>query len=556
MTQKPKLNRRQFLRGLGAGSTALLASACAQPAQAPAPKEGAANAPAATEAPAPTSAPSAEKVTLTYWVAMNQNVSATLKSFDEMTCYKELEKATNVRLEFQHPAVGQEAEQFNLMIASGKFPDIIETNWISAPGGPGKYLRDGVILRHNDLIAQQAPNLSKVLNDHPDWRRQILTDEGDLYGFPFIRSDPFLMVFQGPIIRKDWLDKVGLPMPETLDDWREMLKAFREKDPNGNGQADEQGFNPMLYGRPLNSFALSGAFVGAYGVTYGFYQVQGVVKYGPLEPAFKDFLKTMAQWYQEGLIDPDFPTTDSKLMDAKVTGGQLGALVQNTGGGIGKYMGLMKGKDPSFQLVAAPYPVLKKGDKPIFGQRDFNFNGLTAAITTANTKLAESLKVLDYPYGPEGHMLFNFGVEGLTYNLVDGYPKYTDLITNHPDKLPLQQSMGQHFRSNFSGPFVQDKRYMEQYAALPEQQESLKIWSQPTNEYQMPMVTPTQDESRRFASVMSDVTTRCDEAVIKIITGQQPVDEWDMVVSELKAMGVEDAVQIQQAALERFNKRS
>jgi putative aldouronate transport system substrate-binding protein len=578
MTHRSKLNRRQFLQGLGVGSTALLVAACAQPtpaAKAPEPtKAPAAQAPAATKAPEPTKAaeptkaPAATKApeptkapapaggsTLTYWVGMNQNVGATLKSFGEMTCYKELEKATGVKIEFQHPPIGQDAEQFNLLVASGKFPDIIEHYWTGAPGGPAKYLRDGVIVKLNDMIDKQAPNLKKVFTEHADWRRQILTDEGDVYGFPFFRADPFLMVFQGPIIRKDWLDKVGMQMPVTMDDWYAVLKAFKEKDPNGNGKADEFAFSPMLYGQPLNAFQGAGAFVGAYGVTYGFYQVKGVVKYGPLEPAFKDFLKTMAQWYKDGLVDPDFPTMDQKLMDAKVTGNQLGSFVQNTGGGIGKYQGLMKEKDPKFQLVAAPYPVLKKGDKPIFGQRDFNFNGLSASITTANKKVADSIKVLDYGYGPEGHMLFNFGVAGLTYNLVNGYPKYTDLITNNPNKLPLQQSMGQHFRSNFAGPMVQDKRYMEQYAALPEQQDSLKIWSEPSNEYQMPLVTPTQDESKKFASVMTEVNTRCQEAVTKIITGQQPVDGWDAVVKELKGMGIEDAIKIQQAALERFNKR-
>lgn len=558
MTTQSKLNRRRFLQSLGVGSTALLVAACAQPTPtaAPAPAAKAAEPTKAPAAPEPTKAPAPkDKVTVTYWVAMSQNVGATLKSFGEMTCYKEMEKATNVHIEFQHPPVGQESEQFNLLVASGKFPDIIEHYWTGAPGGPAKYLRDGVIIRLNDLIDKQAPYLKKVLAEHPDWRRQILTDEGDVYGFPFLRSDPFLMVFQGPIIRKDWLDKVGMKMPETLDDWYAVLKAFKEKDPNGNGKADENGFSPMLSGQPLNAFQGAGAFVGAYGVTYGFFQVKGVVKYGPLEPPFKEFLKTMAQWYKDGLIDPDFPTTDQKLMDAKVTGHQLGAFVQNTGGGIGKYMGLMKGKDPQFQLVAAPYPVLKKGDKPIFGQRDFNFNGLSASITSANKKIAESIKVLDYGYGPEGHMLFNFGVEGLTYNLVNGYPKYTDLITNNPNKLPLQQSMAQHFRSNFAGPMVQDKRYMEQYAALPEQQDSLKIWSEPTNEYKMPLVTPTQEESKKFASIMTEVNTRCQEAVIKIITGQQPVESWDAVVKDLKGMGIEEGIKIQQAALDRYNKR-
>ena len=78
----------------------------------------------------------------------------------------------------------------------------------------------------------------------------IVNDEGDIYCFPFIRGDNSLMVFQGPIVRKDWLDKLGIPMPETIDDWYAMLQAFRDKDPNGNGKKDEVPFTTMLYGHP------------------------------------------------------------------------------------------------------------------------------------------------------------------------------------------------------------------------------------------------------------------------------------------------------------------
>ena len=82
----------------------------------------------------------------------------------------------------------------------------------------------------------------------------IVNDEGDIYCFPFLRGDNSLMVFQGPIVRKDWLDKLGIPMPETIDDWYAMLQAFRDKDPNGNGKKDDVPFTTMLYGSPLDSF--------------------------------------------------------------------------------------------------------------------------------------------------------------------------------------------------------------------------------------------------------------------------------------------------------------
>jgi putative aldouronate transport system substrate-binding protein len=240
------------------------------------------------------------------------------------------------------------------------------------------------------------------------------------------------------------------------------------------------------------------------------------------------------------------------LFDARITGDQTGAGIMNTGSGIGKYMGLVT---ENYTLVPAPYPVLNPGDVPELGQRDDVLAGIGAAITTACKNVTEAVKWLDYGYSPEGHMLYNFGVEGLSYTMVNGYPTYTDLVMKNPDGLPLGQAMAQHFRSSFNGPFVQDKAYMEQYSALPEQKESLKVWSEPTNEKRMPPVTPTQEESSRYAAVMNDVTTRFQEMMVKVITGQEPVDNWDTVVQQLKQMGLDEAVAIQQAALDRYNSR-
>src|SRR5260370_41165318 len=104
--------------------------------------------------------------------------------------------------------------------------------------------------------------------------------------------------------------------------------------------------------------------------------------YGALQPEFKDFAQTMRTWFAEGLIDPDFPSTDQATFDAKVTSGRLGSMVTLGGNGIGKYLGLVK--DPTFKLVGAPYPELKAGDKSLVGQRDDNYSGTGAwGITSA-----------------------------------------------------------------------------------------------------------------------------------------------------------------------------
>jgi len=573
------VSRRDVLRSLGAGAGAAALAACgAAPAATTPASEAAQAGTAASQAAASQAAPAASQaapapaaaagspslpivsspLTLTYWAEFNGNTAATLQSYAEMTCYKEQAERTGIELSFQHPpsGAGQALEQFNLLIASGQYPDIIEWNWLSFPGGPAKALRDGVIIRLNELIDEHAPNLAGLLAQNPEWRKQIVTDEGDIYCFPFLRGDPALLHFTGPVVRQDWLTEAGIETPTTVDGWYAMLKELKGKDFNGNGDADEWPFSPWLDTRLRGGFDITHAFIGAWGITTGYYQEDGVVKYGPLQPEYKEFLQTMVGWFNEGLIDPDAAAQDQAAYDAKMTGGQLGSGIMRLGSGIGKFAGLMKDKDPDFKLVATPYPTLNAGDKPLLGQRDNIYpGGGSAAITTANQHQVETTKLLDFAYSPEGHMLFNFGVEGLTYELEGDYPRYTELIMANPDGLPVVQAMAQHFRSNFSGPFIQDKRYLEQYLALPEQQEAYKIWQQPSNEKLMPPVTPTQEESRKFAQIMTEVGTRYDEVFARILTGAQPVETWDTFVGELQQLGIEEALQIQQAALDRYNKR-
>ena len=559
------LTRRGLLRLIGLGSAAVALSACQPAAPTAAPQGG----PAAGATPGPAQAgqkPEAlalpvvsQPLTLTYWAPMSSNVAASMKSFGEIACYVELEKRTGIHLDFQHPPLQQEQDQFNLLVASGKYPDIVEFDWLhSYAGGPSKAIKDGVILRLNDVIARYAPNLSKVLAEHPDWRKQVVTDEGDIYAFPFLRGDPVLLTFMGPVIRRDWLEKLKIPVPKTLDDWRAMLKTF--KDQNA-GSGTTLPFSPWAGSIPggWNAWYAAGAFlrhafVGAWGVAMGFYQLNGSVMFGALQPEFQEFANLMRSWFAEGLIDPDFPSTDQSSFDAKVTSGKLGSMVTLDGNGIGKYSGLVK--DPTFKLIGAPYPVLKAGDKPLLGQRDDVFpGGGSAAITTANKHVAESVKELDYAYSDDGHMLLNFGVEGVSYTMVNGYPTYTDELM-HNSSLPPAQAISRYARANFNGPFVQDKRYIEQYYQLQEQKDALQTWLEPSDERQMPPVTPTQDESRRFASVMNDVNSKFQEVFTKVLTGEEPLDTLAGLPAQLKQIGVDDAIKIQQSALDRYNKRA
>ena len=501
--------------------------------------------------------PKAEDVgypeTLTYWTALDPNVAATSASLNDVGVYQGIEEITGTKVDFKHPAGEGDrvTEQFNLMVASGNLPDVIEYNWLTVPKGPDNAIKNGTIIRLNELIEQYAPNFSKYLDENPDVKKMITTDEGNIYSFPFLRGDEHLMVFKGPIVRQDWLDKLNLEVPSTISEWETVLTAIKEQDPNGNGKNDEI---PLLL--ELVDIKGLGAFASAWGNAPWFYQDNGEVKFGSIEPEFKEFLTTMSNWYQKGLYDADFAAIDSKLRDAKVTGDQLGAFYSYTGSGIGKYTGLMKDSNPEFKMVGAPHPSVNEGEKAALGQKDHPMPGTGVAITASAENKEEIVKWLDFAFSEEGHMLFNFGIEGKSYEMIDGYPTYTDEIFNNPDGLPVTQALGKYMRSGYSGPFVQDRRYSEQYAELPEQQDAIQTWTDSAeNAIQMPPVTLTADESNEFASIMSDLETYYDEMVINFIMGNASMEEYDEFVATLKGMGIERAIELQQAALTRYNER-
>ncbi len=503
--------------------------------------------PTAGENPANDAAETERPISLTYYTGLNPNAAAVVKSLGEIEMYKELERRTGIAVTFHHPAVGQEKEQFNLMIASGDLPDVIETNWGNYPGGPSKALSDGTIVRLNDLIEQHAPNLSKILKENETVDKMIRTDAGDIYMLPTINLGKYRS-FDGPFFRKDWLDELGLPVPTTIGEWETTLRAFKEK----KGAVAPFTATPSK----LREFTM---LPGAFGVTHSYYLEGGAVKYGPLQDGYKQYITLLHNWYKEGLLDPDTFANDGKKMESNMTSGKSGLIFGYIGGTMGTLTNSVRSSGGTFELVAAQYPVLNAGDRPKFVKRDpeVNANG-QVGITKRNEHPAETVKWLDTFYGEEGALLKNFGVEGLTYTLEGGDPKYTDLIMKNPDQLSVAQAMGKYFRANYPSPGLADDRYIEQYYTLPEQQEAAKTFAAYADvslDHVLPPVTQTPEESEELARIEGEVLTYIDEMTAKFIMGVESLEKYGEFVEQLKKMKVERAVELKQAAYERYTKR-
>ena len=155
-------------------------------------------------------------------------------------------------------------------------------------------------------------------------------------------------------------------------------------------------------------------------------------------------------------------------------------------------------------------------------------------------------------------MLNNFGIEGESYTMVDGYPTFTKDITNNPDGLTMSQAMSRYVRSCDSGPFVQAKEYIEQYYSMPQQQEALKKWTYGTEETlatQMPQITMTADESDEFSTLYAEIKKVRDTMTTSFITGVLPIEKYDEFIQQLQKLNVDRAIELEQSALDRYNSR-
>lgn len=469
---------------------------------------------------------------------------------NDIAAVQEMEKRTNVHINWSTVTMAELSEKWGLLLASGDIPDLMYAAGNGTyPGGLEKGVEDGLFMEMTDLVANYMPNYRALREADPELIKDTMTDSGKQVAVYAFNSTDTEITAQsqwcGLTIRRDLLNKWGYTgTPETIEDWHALLTLAKE-----NG-ADA----PLLIGNNAVNFPAS--FLTAYGMLPGFYQENGVVKYAAAQPAYKEWVQLFRDWYAEGLIDPNFVSNDATMLPdfAYATSERSVAFAQIVG--FTENALHISGFTPNADIDVEPVlsPVLNAGDTPIC------YNVCSPAVghpvlMGADTEYPEIAAMwLDYQYSQEGMMLNFYGLEGETYNIVDGEIQFTDLILNNPEGHTKSDALSIYARGNGIG------RYNWNVASHyddPTFGNNMDYWEF-NQDFSMNMpaqISMTEEEGVEYSSLYTSIETLTNEMTVKFIMGTESMDKFDSFVEDLYKYGLERCIEIKQAGLDRYNNR-
>lgn len=484
---------------------------------------------------------------LTFGMVTSNAWNDRFESFTDLPLGKALQVQTGIEIEMIHV---ENNTAMSLLLASGNLPDILLFNFqMHYTGGEAKAIDDGVIYPlSEEFLAENAPDYLKVLQSNEAYMKGSTTPNKDIYGFTFIVGDEVLKTGYGLTVRDDWCKELGIELPETPEEFHNMLVAFR----------DQKGVKSPLSISSGNMSELldRGIITSPFGlVTRDIYVDNKQVEIGFAKNEYKDVLEYLNKLYEEGLLDANFSTLDSATVTSNILSGQSGVASGALNGGLGTWLQTNKDVE-NYSLAGIHNLVSNRGDKALYGHYNTDVVGGTAVITSSCKNKELAARFLNYGYTEAGHTLYNFGVEGESFDMVDNYPTYSDYIMNNPEGLSKQKAMSEYLLAFNNGPFVQDKRYLEQYADLPEQKEAMEIWmDNDAAVYKLPRISIDADTISEYSTLLSDLQTYRDEMTIKFIRGTESLDNFDKYLQTLESMGVSRIKEIVQDAVDEYYAR-
>ncbi|GLS89204.1 sugar ABC transporter permease [Psychromonas marina] len=368
---------------------------------------------------------------------------------------KEAARLTNVSLNnVASMATTKSAEAFNLLIASGDLPDIVGGS--SIKDNVNRYGPEGAFIGMNELIDKHAPNIKAFFDKNPDIRSSIQASDGEIYYIPYLPDGKF---GRGYFIRTDWLKKLNLKEPQNVDELHDVLVAFRDNDPNGNGKKDEVPLFMRNWEEMIRMVTLWDGHASGSDMFHDFYVREGKLSHGYTEEAYRVGIRNLAKWYKEGLIDQEVFTRGSRSREYLLSN-NLGGMTHDWFASTSGYNDSLKDKVEGFEFKAFIPPAGISG-KRVEEHRRAKVKVEGWAMSFTNENPIETIKYFDFYFTEEGRRLANFGLEGEHYDMVDGKPIFRKEVLNAD--APLNTIMWQNGAQIPRG-FHQDYSYELQWS--------------------------------------------------------------------------------------------
>lgn len=488
-----------------------------------------------------------EPITLKMFAGKSaQNVNS---DWNDILIWNEYEKMTNINLEWEQVQTDSLEEKRNLALASGSLPDVFYLAQLTNVD-IFKYGQQGTFIKLNDLIDEYAPNLKKLMDENPEIRKAITFPDGNIYTMPSVVSEDFLSVrlSSRPWINQKWLDELGMEVPETTEEFYEYLKAVKDLDPVGNGKTVPYG------GTSIDELVqwLEGSFgIANRGVRNGPIDMdpeENKVRFYATTDEYKEMLQYVHKLYSEGLIEQNIFSIEWGQFLANASEGVYGSMlfydpIELFGEEVGKdyeSMAALAGPHGDQQFIKVSPAVASIG----------NF-----AITSENPNPAATVRWMDYFYSDEGARLYYMGIEGETYEETeDGKYVYTDKILNSPEGLTFEQELAKYLTWLGGVMGIIKEEYFQGSESAPKSLEAAEKLEPYVPEEIWPAFTYTEDENKVLSSSGADIEKYVTEMRDKFISGDADFSEWDNYVKTLEGMGLEEYMEIKQAAYERYKK--
>lgn len=436
--------------------------------------------------------------------------------------------------------------QFNLIMASGDYPDVIAATDKYYVGGLTKALEDDVIIKLDDYIADGMPEYWNMVQADDTLHRAVTSDDGSYLAWYSVFDKT--IVNEGYFIRKDWCDKVNMDVPTSIEE----INAFAY-----TIQSELSLDCVLLMGEGLDTLSTAWGIgtTTASGAGFAYHREGDNLVADITSNAYRDYIAQLHQWYVDGIVSQNF----SELDTSNMSGVMERELANNRTAIASTMVNSMDNlkqlnEDPDFALAAMVVTVDGGNIHTGPGERQFDSCSIS---TQCDPKLIPYIMGwMNYWYTEDGAMAGNYGVEGLDYEQdADGTIRYLETITeNTLGYPPMLFSRARCFSGASFGLMYQDRTVPFFTEA---QTDAIDTWTARTDDLNAVPKTLSLnvEESEVVALYATDLATFISEEVPKFVTGDRDLSEWDSFVTVCESMHVDELLAAYQEAYNCYSEK-